>query len=907
MSKKKVTLLFVLAAPALLLSSCGSNDNPSSQGGKASGDEEKTTLGPAPTYSEESVQIHYLMDSGDYSKKALWLWDSVANAGKQFAFNGFNEVGGGIAAYKLSDIEGCTPDSTLGIIFKPSGEGDWTGQTSDILVTLADYPADANKIHHIYFKEGDETPYINSEYKVLDTIKTATWYTSTIFYAELSNPFSSWNLKKNGEVIASGEPTVKNQKIVKKDFSGVEGFNIDFTAEYTFEVTFIESKATLSSKVSFQRLYGTESFNATYAYDGDDLGAVYSASKTTFKVWSPFSSSMTLRLYKSGTPLSVDAVKGDDEFEEITMTKGEKGVWMAEVDGNLEGKYYTYFVKNGTYTQGIEVVDPYAKAAGVNGVRGMIVDFAKTNPSGWNEVAPINYDRKELSVYETHVVDLTSSSSWSSDASAKKKAKTYEGAYLSGTTYTEGDTTVKTGFDHIKELGVNAVQLQPIFDAANDEVHTEFNWGYNPLNYNVLEGSYSSDPFDGYARIKEFKSLVKAYHDAGINIIMDVVYNHVNAAKGSNFDVLAPGYYFRYDSKGALSNGSGCGNETASDHFMMRKFIKESTEFWASEYKLGGFRFDLMGLHDLETMNELVANLKKKTYDNIVVYGEPWTGGTSSYSEKTGAQKYIADFQGYGAFNDKIRDSLIKGGMSATSERGWATESASPVSGEGVGYGIKGYTGSDPVSTLTTDPNKSVVYASCHDNYTLSDRVRLAYSTDGGATTSASEEQLHYMPLLANSVVLTSQGTSFMLAGEEFLRTKTKSDGTCDGNSYNASYEENALDYSLKVKNADIFVSYQKLISLKTGVDGLHLEKEGCRALEVKELDNGGTLIYTITDSKNGKEYKIVHANGVGSHANVDFSGYDLYLDTRGELTSLSSSTPIKSLDTVIGVKALNA
>ncbi len=254
---------------------------------------------------------------------------------------------------------------------------------------------------------------------------------------------------------------------------------------------------------------------------------------------------------------------------------------------DLEGKYYTYVVTNPLFNKK-EIVDPYAKLTGVNGLREMVVDFSKTNPIGWNNSKMNEYSRTELTVYETHVADVTSSETWNG---SKENSKKYAGMYESGTTYTENNVTVKTGFDHIKDLGVNAVQLLPIFDQANDELATDdkaFNWGYNPLNYNSLEGIYSLNPHDGYAKIREFKELVKAHNDAGINIIMDVVYNHVNGAANSNFDVLMPEYYFRYDGNGKYSNGSGCGNETASEHSMMRKFIIDSTEFWATEYHLGG-------------------------------------------------------------------------------------------------------------------------------------------------------------------------------------------------------------------------------------------------------------------------------------------------------------------------------
>ena len=460
-----------------------------------------------------------------------------------------------------------------------------------------------------------------------------------------------------------------------------------------------------------------------------------------------------------------------------------------------------------------------------------------------------------------------------------------------GTTYTENGVTVSTGFDHIKELGVNAVQLIPIFDQANDEINPSFNWGYNPLNYNSLEGVYSSNPYDGYAKIKEFKQVVKAFNLAGINIIMDVVYNHTNSVNGTNFDVLMPGYYYRYDGNGKAFNGSGCGNETASENLMMRKFMIDSAVFWADEYKLGGYRFDLMGLHDIETMNLLTAEVSKIN-PSITIYGEPWTGGTSGLSYgKQAVQNNANSFVGFGQFNDRIRDELIKGGLSGASEKSWISNTnANTTIMENLISGIKGITKN--AAFEMTDPDKTVTYVTCHDNYTLYDRFKAAGITD--------ETMVKQMAMLANSVVFTSQGTSFMLAGEEFLRTKQG-----NNNSYNSTYEVNELDYSLKVKHLDMFTNYQKLIELKQTVDGLHLGKDENKALLVEARESGNVIKYTITDKTNEKEYIIIHSNGVNadSRASYDLTGYTLYLDTLNELSGELTSVKPKAFQTIIAYK----
>jgi len=660
------------------------------------------------------------------------------------------------------------------------------------------------------------------------------------------------------------------------------------SAEYAYKVVckLEGSSEEFPLAVNSIPIFDGDSFGAAYNYDGADLGLTYTAAKSSFKVWSPFSSKIVLRVYDNGTPVAIDSTKGNDAYVEHEMTKGEKGVWSVSVDGDLAGKYYTYVVTNKTYAAQ-EIVDPYAKAVGVDGKRGEILDLATTNPTGWDSVTVNPYDRKQLTVWECHIADLTSSSTWGGTAANAKK---YAGFHETGTTYTTGSTTVSTGFDHVKELGVNAVQILPMFDQDNDEINPAFNWGYNPLNYNAPEGVYSSNPYDGATRIKELKALIADYTKAGINIIMDVVYNHVAGATKSNFDVLLPGYYFRYTKAGVLSNGSGCGNETASNHYMMRKFIVDSATYWAKEYKLGGFRFDLMGLHDLTTMNEVAASCKKVN-PKICIYGEPWQGGTSTLSDSETAKQVNGNsYVGYGQFNDGMRDALIKGGLNSTTSQGWVTnmDMADEDALKVVKEGLAGTTDS---ATIIADPDKTTNYVACHDNYTIFDRVVLAVYGRLGSWTKP-------MCTLANSVVFTSQGTSFMLSGDEFCRTKGQ-----NGNSYNASYKVNELDYALKVTNAASFAHYQKLINFKKSVDGMHLDKAGAAGLSI--TSNGSNeIVYEIKDTTNNKTYKIVHVNGYGTPAAVDFSGYsNVYLDTLDSGVALSASTAVKAFQTIIASK----
>lgn len=738
-----------------------------------------------------------------------------------------------------------------------------------------------------------------SDADIHDSTPISSWLDSATFVDEKtirvvgSKKITSFVLKEGGKEIFRGNPTTNAIDINLGDHE------VDIEKGYSVEAV-VEGAASQTMDVAIQSLFKTDGFNAKYAYDGDDLGLTYTEESSTFKVWSPLSTSIKLRVYKNGTPTSVSETLGSDEIlTEVEMVKGEKGVWSATLEGDYDGYYYTYVVTNSTYTEQ-EVVDPYVRSTGVNGARGMILDLSRTNPEGWEKVKPHKIDRKAATVWECHIADLTSSATWTGSEENRKK---YAGFHESGTTYTEGGVTVKTGFDHVKELGVNEVQILPMFDQANDEVNVQFNWGYNPLNYNVPEGAYSGNPYDGAVRVKEVKELVAAYNEAGINIIMDVVYNHVNGAIRSNFDVLFPGYYYRYNKNGSLSNGSGCGNETASDHYMFRKFMIDSTRYWAREYKLGGFRFDLMGLHDVETMNLLTAECQK-VFPEIIIYGEPWMGGTSTGDYETANQINGNKYVGYGQFNDGMRDALIKGGLNAATSTGWASDLIDTHAAD-VKALVAGIQGSTLSNGLIADPDKTVNYVTCHDNYTLYDRI--AYNW---GSREMFRPFIKKMAMLAQSFVFTSQGTSFMLSGEEFLRTKGG-----DHNSYQSSYKVNELDYSLKIANLDMFENYQKLIAFKQNVTGLHLAKKAAAEMVINVSAKSDLISYEVKDETSGKTYVVVHQAPwtltkaddqlvIDNPTPFDFSPYgEIYLDTGDGTTSFGASTVLQPGQTVIAAK----
>ena len=850
---------------------------------KYCGKEEATGL---PKADKPSLAIHYKRTDGNYDAWKYWMW--VQGGGGQIYCHNATDDFGGIAYYALDEIGAGA--ATKGIGFIPISTATKEGSSwpsdavkdcdADRLINFGDYELDENNYYHVYIKQGDVNLYMDAQFNLPELVRTAVFETTTSVKVTASANVTKLELLENGTSIATA--TGNGAKTMSVEFPA--GSEADIGKAYTVKATFASGKVTTSG-VSVNTLYTTDDFNAKYAYEGDDLGAVLSEDKssTSFKVWSPVSQSIKLNLYSSGH-IGIP-------YKTVDMQRGDKGVWYHTENDNLAGKYYTYTVTNSKYPEGREIVDPYAKSAGRSGKRGQIVDFSDPSltPEGWTEDY-LELDRKSMVVYETHVADVTSSTTWNGTEEYRKK---FLGMIEPGTTYTQGNVTVTTGFDHIKELGVNAVQLIPIFDQDNDERNVTFNWGYNPLNYNVVEGAYSTNCDDGYVRIREFKQLVQAYKDAGIGIIMDVVYNHTSSNVGNNFDVLMPGYYYRYNANGTSSNGSGCGNDTASENYMFRKFMIDSACFWAKEYNLAGFRFDLMGLHDLDTMNQLVEALNEIN-PNIVVYGEPWKMGTATtayLASQDNAERY---YHGFGQFNDQGRDALIKGGMNANTAKGWITSSTANAGDVSKILAMfQGKTKSD--SYTVTDPDKTVNYVTCHDNYTLYDRIKAAGITD--------ETTIKQMAMLANSVVLTSNGTSFMLAGEEFLRTKGG-----DHNSYQSSYKVNELDYSLKIKHLDMFQNYQKLIWLKQNASGLCLEKLNMNANFTAVASSNNTVItLTFKGEIDGVEriIKVIHANGgVPAGTTTDLAGYTLYLDTLNiNGLTLTNATPVAKYQTIIAYK----
>ncbi len=514
--------------------------------------------------------------------------------------------------------------------------------------------------------------------------------------------------------------------------------------------------------------YSCTEFEAQFTYPGQDLGAVWSRERTCFRVWAPTASRIFVNLYKTGNP------KARDLISRLEMQPDVQGTWIAQADGDLNGVYYTYCAEiDGLFR---ECCDPYARTTGINGHRAMVLDLRSTNPAGWETDRPPNFGTAitDAVIYELHLRDLSMDKS----AGIRHKGK-FLGLTQTGTAVKKG---IPTGLDHIKSLGVTHIHLLPVYDygSVDESREDQFNWGYDPVNYNVPEGAYATDPKKGQVRVREMKQMVKTLHDNGLGVIMDVVYNHVYDAGNFCFNKLVPGYFSRMDGQGHYSNGSGCGNDTASERSMVRKYIVDSLVYWAEEYHIDGFRFDLVGLLDVETVNAAVAAVHKRR-PHVIFYGEGWSMGTAVTKPHTAmaTQQNAWMTSGFAYFSDTIRDAL-RGHVFSDGARGYVS-GVPGLSGTVMGC-LMGRT------AWTNQPTQIINYASCHDNMTLFDRLTLS---DPDASPALRIRRNN----LAAAICLLSQGVPFFQAGEEMLRSKPQAGGFAH-NSYNLPDKINSLKWS---------------------------------------------------------------------------------------------------------------
>ena len=818
------------------------------------------TAAPVVDNNKVTVKIHYNRPSGDYEGWNAWLW-SDTTGGAQYDF--VEENGEMVATIT---VEG---RKTNNINFRIR-YGDWKDNdhnAKDQSINISDV---VSGTVHYYVDKG-----VWGGIKVLDgdaivgnKIVTSSFDRNTNTFKIVTTRPIKGNIQAAFNIICTSE----NDKVltvesvtedgctytisVKEDLSTMHAVLKSYAVEFDGHVY----------SLVMPNIYSTKEFEDAYTYEGKDLGLTYGKDKSTFKVWAPTADKMVLNIYASGT-------KGtEDLIASYPMELADKGVWVYELEGDHAGKYYTYSVTVNNETK--EVCDPYARTTGVNGARAMILDLDSTDPEGWAEdkdKMPNNgMSYTDAVIYELHVRDLSSHSS-----SGIKNTGKFLGLTETGTK-TEGGQL--TGLDHMIDLGITHLHLLPIYDYASvDETRLDepqFNWGYDPLNYNVPEGSYSTNPYDGASRVSELKEMVKALHDNNINVIMDVVYNHVYDAGTFGFNQLVPSYFSRTNADGSFSNGSGCGNDTATERAMVHKYVVESILYWHEEYHIDGFRFDLVGLLDTVTINKIVDDVHAIDPD-IIFYGEGWTLGTAlskdGYSMATQANARLTP--GFAYFNDRLRNGVA----------------GSDTDGQGYIW----ISGKEDLMkqcfTATTDwcpsPSQTVNYVSCHDNYTLMDKINVVYSGQGenyrnNYSNAPGSEQVR-LNNLAASLYMLAEGIPFIHAGEEFLRIKLdeKDGGKVIHNSYNASDEVNTLRwYNLdgNALYADTVDYYEGLIEFRKNHEALRLTTSAQVSANVKyHWITNEVIMFVINGKANvsgeASDGIVIIYNASNSSAEVDF------------------------------------
>ena len=606
-----------------------------------------------------------------------------------------------------------------------------------------------------------------------------------------------------------------------------------------------------------------DSYDKYPCYYENDLELVYTPQQSIFTLWAPSADNVRLNLYSSGEA-------GDPE-EQLEMDIADNGTWCIHIDRDLKGSFYTFQIeKDGKWLD--ETPGIWAKAVGINGNRAAVIDWNETNPEGWeSDQSPELKMYSDIILYELHHRDFSIDPNSGIEHKGKFLALTE-----TGTKTPEGESS---GLDHLKELGVTHIHILPSFDFATiDERKLEknkYNWGYDPKNYNVPDGSYSTDPVTPTTRIREFKEMVKSLHQNGFRIVLDVVYNHTASTEHANFDLTVPGYLYRQNPDGSYSNASGCGNETASEREMVRHYIIESVKFWAKEYHIDGFRFDLMGIHDIDTMNQLREELLKID-PTIFVYGEGWVAADSPLPfEQRAVKENVRKMKGISVFNDEFRDGL-KGSTFDEQEPGYASGN---INGhfEPVKYGIVGGTQHPQVDysgllycdgPYAAAPSQMINFVSCHDGYTLVDKLKLSVQGEH------SEEELVPIDKLIHTVLLTSQGIPFIRGGEEIMQDKQG-----EPNSYKSSDAVNQIDWALKAKNRDIFNYIRTLIALRKKHPAFRIPTaEGLEKwLHFLDTGDSGVIAYTLGEYANGDEWKeiLVAYNGNRNQADINIPEQD--------------------------------
>ena len=830
------------------------NDPSNSQlaGGKSA----FTILDPnAEDKNQITVNVHFTKTDGDYDGWNVYFWGTGLD-GKGYEMDDDAENGGKIFTRVLTDARALTE---IGAIVRYSVAGnDWANQSPDMKADLTDIVSGTIDLYAEYdgskwscrtklgsdIVKGVKLTSVQYDYDNDTLVVTAA--------SKLEDTAAAFSLEADE---GADKITVTDVQSSGKTYTLSLSQPIDLRELYRYQVSF--QKRTYA--ISMGLVYGSDKFESDYTYTGSDLGAAYTVGSTTFKVWAPTAEAVQVNLYPTGNDSTATG--------SYDMTLGDKGVWSYTASGDLDKTYYTYSVTVDGET--VEAVDPYAKAVGVNGDRAMVLNLAATGDAG--SYVTCNSITDAI-LYEMHIRDYTVTSSAS-----------YPGKYLGVV-----DQASASGIKYLQELGITHVHLLPSYDFGSvDETTGGYNWGYDPKNYNVPEGSYATDAYNGTVRVQEMKQMVKGLHSAGIGVVMDVVYNHVYDASTFSMNQIVPGYFSREN-----SNGSGCGNDTASERSMVRKYIVDSVTYWASEYHIDGFRFDLVGLIDAETINQVVASVKKVN-PNAIFYGEGWTMGTNVPEGTVMAtQTNAVKTPGFAYFSDQMRDTL-----------------AGSNDGSSLGF-VSGGTGKE--STIASNfqanpsniksggnPTQVVQYASCHDNYTLLDK--LLQSTGKKSV----DEEAVAMNNLAAAIYMTSQGMPFIHSGEEILREKLNADGSRNHNSYNAGDGVNAIQWSnlSKAPYKDTLSYYQGLIAFRKAHAALRLTSAAAISQRVSQQQAENGLVAFRIDGKGVDSCDSIYLifNGSGSDQSVTLPAgqWDVCID--------KNSAGTQALRTVSGTVSVPA
>ncbi len=820
----------------------------------------------APKTEELNVKVHYYRSANDYDHWNVWYW-LEGKDGKQAAFTE-TDAFGQVAEFKIKE----EAFSKVHFLVRKSSEtNEWQEKDGDDRLV---YVSQNQKEVEVWLMEGDKTVYGTPDFIVKDQgIKGATIEKMSQIDVTFRKKEALEALKKNELKLFSGGKELAIKNITGNTEQPTNRLSIETTDVIDLQQEYAIQFGDEKIPVSLGGVVRTPEFDEIYAYDGQ-LGALYSSDKTDFVLWAPTASKVELILYQDQTEASA-------EKESIVMEKGEKGTYRASVSGDQAGTAYSYRL---TFPDGKvnESTDPYATSAIVNGNHSVVVNPAAVSLENFNRMAPFT-NPVDAIIYEAHIRDL----SISLDSGIHHKGK-FLGVIEEGTTNKAGQPT---GLDYIKSLGVTHVQFLPMYDYQTvDESRpsdAQYNWGYDPKNYNVPEGSYSTDSTDPTKRVVEMKQMVKGLHDNNIRVIMDVVYNHVYEAGSHAFNKTVPGYYFRYNEDGSYANGTGVGNDVASERKMAQKYIVDSVTYWAKNYNLDGFRFDLMGILDVETMN-LVRSELDKIDPSIIILGEGWNMGTPLDDSKKAIQKNANIMPGIAHFNDSIRDS-VKGSVFEGTEPGMINgkpELEQLVAQNMLGAnGIEGY----------TSPAQVIQYVEAHDNLTLYDKLSLTNPAD-------TNEQRVKRHSLGTGMMLVSQGVPFIHAGQEFLRTK---DG--DHNSYKSPDSVNQFDWNRPEMYQESVEFFKELVSYRKAEPLLRLasyDEINNKAKLIKAEDN--IIIYELKDDE--KELLVaINANEVEKEVDSQLTnGFKVVVSnqlttetsTEGSMLPLSLTVYEKALET---------